>query len=361
MVSLRAAIAQYGISVLRVMAGVAGLLLLSTVFLYEDQRGKIQSSIEDLWIRVDDLQKGALSRHAAFLHVLARVMTSALDRILGQGVFSLQSIGVWICYSLGSIGLLSLMPWAKNNYSFIATVWVLFFFAFGTIPALIPKHISDAFLPSGWLRRDLPPWLLIWFSLVALLFIKIIVWPLLQLEVHIILEGAPKGWLIFPLVTFAGMATAFFLFAFFMSFLRGTLRRVSTSTSASRVSLIYFLNAIPLFTFYGLYKLLIWRFETAESDTDYWSGVVSLLLMFGVFTGIFSNLGFALSAIIFVVLASTMLLHRLFWPMLQRPLYALQALGIASRHKLFVALGLAFFTIAIGKYEWLGKVLKQIF
>ena len=61
-----------------------------------------------------------------------------------------------------------------------------------------------------------------------------------------------------------------------------------------------------------------------------------------------SNLPIALSACAFIFLSVTLLLHRVFWPVLDRPLYALQHLGIARRSKLFGALGLILAGVGIG-------------
>jgi polyferredoxin len=65
-----------------------------------------------------------------------------------------------------------------------------------------------------------------------------------------------------------------------------------------------------------------------------------------------------LVAILFIVLAFIMLLHRVFWPFLARPIYALQRLGIARRNKLMITLGLALLGFAIGGIPaWLKDVI----
>jgi hypothetical protein len=41
--------------------------VLTAVVLNPDEEGKIQSKLEDFWIRVDDFQNLALTRHVAFM------------------------------------------------------------------------------------------------------------------------------------------------------------------------------------------------------------------------------------------------------------------------------------------------------
>ena len=53
-------------------------LLVSAFLLYEDGEGRIRSRAEDWWIRVDDAQKAALSRQAAFIYGTRLVSARAL-------------------------------------------------------------------------------------------------------------------------------------------------------------------------------------------------------------------------------------------------------------------------------------------
>ncbi len=52
-----------------------------------------------------------------------------------------------------------------------------------------------------------------------------------------------------------------------------------------------------------------------------------------------SNMIDALAASIFVLVAVSLLAHRLLWPLIQRPLYALQAAGFIGRRKLLFSVG----------------------
>ncbi len=70
-----------------------------------------------------------------------------------------------------------------------------------------------------------------------------------------------------------------------------------------------------------------------------------------------SNAITALLACVFVLLAIAALVHRLFWSLLERPIYALQRFGIARRSKLMGNLGVAFCGLGLGVApSWLKVV-----
>lgn len=72
----------------------------------------------------------------------------------------------------------------------------------------------------------------------------------------------------------------------------------------------------------------------------------------------FMNSVDALAALIFVVLALVMLAHRLVWPVINRPVYALAALG-GARRNLFGVVGVALLGYAgIDLPELLKKIIE---
>ena len=59
--------------VLRIIAGLAGALLLYVAFfLYEDEEARIQNRLEQIWKRIDALQSSAMSKEVAFLQGATR-------------------------------------------------------------------------------------------------------------------------------------------------------------------------------------------------------------------------------------------------------------------------------------------------
>src|SRR2546421_3632508 len=95
--------------------GAAGVLLVYASFSCETENGTIQSLLELWWIKVDDYQKLSLSRHVAFIKMLATVVTAIFDRLFGVRIFSVQAFGVSICYSFVCTGFLGLIL-RKTSY-----------------------------------------------------------------------------------------------------------------------------------------------------------------------------------------------------------------------------------------------------
>jgi hypothetical protein len=77
--------------------------VVSAIVLYPDEEGKIQSKFEDFWVRVNDFQNLALTRHAAFMTQVAKLEARLLDRIFGSQLISLQFVFVSTCFSLASV------------------------------------------------------------------------------------------------------------------------------------------------------------------------------------------------------------------------------------------------------------------
>ena len=81
------------------------LLLYVAAFLREDEEGNLQNRLEALWLTIDDLSRGALSRHTAFFQQIAAAALDTLNRLLGPRFLSTQSIGVLSCLSFASISV----------------------------------------------------------------------------------------------------------------------------------------------------------------------------------------------------------------------------------------------------------------
>jgi FtsH-binding integral membrane protein len=119
---------------------VVGLLLVSTKLLYKSEQGKLQSKLEDLWIRIDDLQKQALSRQTAFMGVVAETLTARFDRNFGKKLISLQSLIVSVCHAVATL-ILGIILLEKYSRTFNDPSLILIFFIYlftGLYPTFIP-------------------------------------------------------------------------------------------------------------------------------------------------------------------------------------------------------------------------------
>lgn len=57
-------------------------------------------------------------------------------------------------------------------------------------------------------------------------------------------------------------------------------------------------------------------------------------------------------------MAALLLIHRLVWPIVERPLNKLNELGFVNHPRVILLIGLAMILIGIGRIEWLEKALK---
>ena len=348
-------------SVLPWMLVAFGVLLVYASFSYEDEEGKIQSRLEEWWIRIDDFKRQALSSHIAFMKVLASLLAGFLDRLFGVRLFSLQSLGVSICYSTFWIGIFLWVATKLNPTPETADFHALsiagFGVLFGTIPALAGKT-NWSFIGIRLIH--------IWF--VALLYISLdnFLLPFGQIILFVLVQPgmekarapgrASLGCAFLLTAILVGIVFAVFLFAAFICIMRFTTSAIARSTNPVKIIGLTILNVVPVVVFYCLFKL----FAFVANFSDRVATIMSFLAFVLMFCGIMLNIAFILSAGLAVSLAVVLLLHHLFWPLIQRPLYRLQALGIGKRPLLIRLVGLTLIGAAFGKHEWLSSIIQKL-
>jgi hypothetical protein len=331
--------------------GVAGVLLIYASLSYETEDGKIQNLLELWWVRVDDFRQQALSRHVAFMKMLASVMTTIFDRLFGVRIFSVQAVGVSICYSFICTGVLSLILRRLAPVSNIrlsdALGMIVEGVIFGTVPIFLSQWNLKVF-------RITP--IHVWFSI----FIIKSGWGLGTPFFYIVYIGLSKPEMrkiTFMILALAGaVLLALFLFAVFVGIMRTTVRGIAGSESPMKIVGLLLLNLAAPLVFYWLFEM---AFAVPDSFGNFGMAVTALLLVVVVF-GVVFNFAFVLIAVAFVCLAILMLLHRLFWPAISRPLYKLQALGISKRPRVFAAIGLILVGLGFGKHEWLWFLVSKL-
>lgn len=329
----------------------AGLLLFYASLSYETEEGKIQNLLEEWWIKVDDYRQQALSKHIAFLKMLALVSTRILDQLFGPSLLSLQAVGVSLCLCSVCLGVLALIMGRmepRPELSVSSSLWIIFSSGlYGTIPAFL-QRIPRKRLQVGSIY--------LWFAVLIIsqvwgfdiimflvMFLALIDRdPNLRLGAAIILG--------FFTILLSGIA----LFVLLVVLMRKTVRAISRSNSAMRIAGMSAMNILPPFVLIGMIVLAL------EIPTSGRTQIVifAMLIFFGLF-GLVINFPFVLSAAMFVVVAVTMLVHRLFWPAISRPLYKLQAMGVAKRPMLFRAIGLLLVAASIGWHEWIWFVVSK--
>jgi hypothetical protein len=338
------------------LIGILGGLFFAYVaaLVYEDGEKRIQSVLETLWLRVHYLQEQALSAHTAFMRVVAGVLTKIFDRIFGDKLFSLRSVAVSLCYAVAAFAFtFFLFSWA---YEGDAEAMRDFFTAFlygavlGTIPVFLRK--------SKWVK--------VWLALLFLYVAYDIIGPFLLMSVVILSLIKDAGLALFPWIIMGGLVFSFGFFILFVGITRYLARRVAQSESFLRMALFTALNCTPLLLLLITWVLFLFYLGHAGPVTSGgnasidWNTGTAMVLFIGVFCALMTNFVFLCSTALFMLLAAAMLAHRVTWPLLARPTYALQRLGIAKRKKLCGSLSGGLLFLSIGKFELLVKILDLL-
>lgn len=319
-----------------VLIFLTGLFLVcAALFLYEDEEGMVQNVLEDLWLKLEDKRNKFLSRHAAFMRVIAEATDSIFTRLFGKKLFSLRALVALAYFSHASLYLTfafqSLFEPAPRNIIFFATTMFLLYVIAGAIP-IITKHPASFTGCAG-----------LAFVLLGVLAPFILVYKVGSMRV--------PGDLAFLFSCAVGLGIISDIV--FIALTRQLLRWSAGLRSFYKIAAVVLLNCLLAFASVVVPFLLAvwlqrssWRLNLAVIAVSFVSGLVAR----------FNSLT-ALTALLFVVLALVMLIHRLFWPALERPIYTLQRVGIARRSKLLGTIGIILMGLALGvQPSWLKDI-----
>jgi hypothetical protein len=308
---------------------VAFLLLYAAFALREDEDGAIQSRIEEWWIKITDKRSDALSISASFIREIARLTLLGIDRIFGASLMSVRFFGVSLYFSLASLNLLSLFTYQDHAFHFAKPIPLkeivtsLRFVGAGLFPAFA------SFLTSSKFR-----WLLaFWYLGLA--------WGLIGfLDFAHFVYKSGHGKLAFGMIFFSGLGLLIsgMFDILYVQFIRWLLQRISTASTHSQIYhglLLASMSALLALTLFAVpIALGVILIHYAHSVTGI--GIAGFVL---IFSWVF-NLITLLTCFLGFLLAFTILLHRLFWPLLQRPLYGFQRFGIIKKKKLLWSVGI---------------------
>jgi hypothetical protein len=286
----------------------AFLFAYAAAFLHEDEEGAIQNRLEEWWIRLAYGRDHALSRTATFMRGIARLSNRAFDAALGKQLWSFQAIGVSFWFS-----------WAS-----------FFFFVF--LATHIPKFAPKQMPQHIW--SDTAVALLLGFSpLIIGRRLAYLLWGLVATPTVLGLGG----FLIFTIkrmgyapVLHAVGIVAMVLVASLVSDLlyiaitRWLLRGVAKMQRVYEiVGIIAFDCLLAFILFYGPIQLAVWVVKSPIFEAGAFLILVVML-----------NFGDIVACSVFFVVMLFMLLHRILWPTLERPIYFLQRYRVISNKKL---------------------------
>lgn len=313
---------------------VACLLIYVAEFLYEDEELKIQNRLEGWWIRLNDKQHSALSLSTRFMQGIAQLVTRGFDRLFGKPLFSLRALVASFCYSFVSLYIsvefLIILRIGKPAHVpslSVGTLWVVFFAVGGTYPLFLKDQVIYRirnFSISLYLILDLG-------LLVA--FTKDVIQVVVLTGARVGLSAAVHL-IEFMVLTVASSFVSDFLY---IAITRWMLRKMPKIEKSYKIvfgimiNILIMVGLITVPAYLGLMTLL-----------KFHSFMVGVALIFCLFLNSID----VLVCLTFIVLALALLVHRLVWPVLERPLYAFARLDVVGRKKLLYVAAVVLFALS---------------
>lgn len=318
------------------------LLIYVAAFMKEDEEGQWQNRLEEWSKAIVHRKETALSSATAFMGGVAELASRVFDALFGKKLFSIRGIGVSICYSLASLVLClellsAINPHKFGSASFQNWGWFLLFVSLGSLPSII-----------GPQKEPLWIWGLALFALIVI--------PVLK-AADIVYQkfgtARTAGMLLFLAVLFG---VSFVCDVLYIALTRWMLRKLWKQIHLLKMIGILFVNILlAIFLMAGPFILgLIEVLGAVKINAPASVGAFGIGLMLGTVL----NFVDILACSVFLLLLALMLLHRIFWPILERPIYACARFGIIKEKKLLWTLG-GFLLFVPGHGESIWNILQK--
>jgi len=315
--------------------------VLSAIVLYPNEEGKIQSKFEDFWIRVDDFQNLALTRHATFMTGIAKLETRFLDLVFGNRLISIRALGVSFCFSLGTIALLTMLV----SYSIMPVRYPQLNSA-GVLIMSLGYLICAAIVGAAC----------IWIQNRNLLRNSIVIAALIFLLLWMVTfrAGPPGATSEISIRILLLVLSSFGCDVIFIILTRRLLRWAGEMTSSLKVLATVIVNLFLAVLFVS--PLLVGVHIQLIGDLR--DEILITISMIA-----FSNIVDAVIALFYVLLAVLLLIHRALWPLLTRTLFRMTYIGAKGRRAILTTVGLALLSASVfgGKFPELLKDSVKIF
>jgi len=338
----------------RILAALVGTLAFYVrLFMYEDEQGKWQNRIDNLWLTIDDRAKTTGSKTSAFFNRVSAVVNRILNRIFGLRLFSLRAVGASTCYSLAGACFsgfvaFAILLWINNPLSDPLpeelVKWGPLFesiiFVGGCI--FLSLALLPSFFTSRWfVRLSLFP---VFFSWMIGLPLELILGPLGP-------HGSHKHR---QLAGSTALLASFLSDIFLVALVRFSIRWIAVKAGAFRIAVAVLLQAgviiLLIFVPFSVGTALVQKFGPSSNF-----GAVGMFALLNVFTG--------LTACTFLFVLLFVLLHKVLWPVLGRLLYPLARYEVIRNPKMLIGIGTVCYVFAFpllpnalrSALEWLAR------
>jgi hypothetical protein len=316
----------------RCIAGCLGAILIySALFLYKEEEGGLENRIEQWWQKIRDLHAHAISRETAFLKVVADITSKGFAKLFGERLFGPKAVAASVCYSQAAICLVATITLSLySGYSELPTRQAVeLYFTFGT-PCLFFLFLGSlgAFVNR---QRQKQFWL-------SSVLIATAIWPpicfivyhrVLSLEVSALSEWSMNGYGI-QIATLLVATGCDFLF---IVLTRVMLARAAASNSFIEIAALAIGNACLAALLFIAPLVISLRAPPPDPSYSRFQRVILNGANFVIQLVGASNFLDALVSLTWFILAIMMLLHRLLWPLIERPVYALFRYRVFSEQK----------------------------
>jgi hypothetical protein len=338
---------------LRILSASGGVLLLyMAFFLYENEEGKIQNSLENWWTSMDDRRNNVVTTHRYFLSKVSYVLRLHLDMLLGEKLFSSRATKISISYSLGSACILSIIVQASihvgnNPYIWLIKIWLVY-----------SGYQWIKVATNAYVGNNQPIFRIILNQgLLVMLILCLVYFPLVFI-LGDLPEAAPMAAIGVGILSVFGL-----LFdILFVALTRKILRLAGDFSSWLKASSALLVNMIAIVCM-GILPCYLGRLPGVKQYADWLKQFgfddATVKMMFDLVAA--SNVPAILVSSAFVFLTISLFFHQFFWSILQRPIYSLQRHNVIEKKKLLGMLGLCLLYIAYpSSLDGLAGLLKGI-
>lgn len=276
------------------------LLLYIALFLHEDEEQQLQNSLEELWVRIDDAESRALSKRALFLKENIALINGVLARILGERLFSVQSVSVTFIFSMSSI---LFFLWVQTDSKAVDYLVIpIGLVCVGSLPMVFAGRRAIRMVVAAVAA-----------GIGAIAF-----------GIAMLAGGLSIGYAFLTVLAAVGVACD----VVFVAINRFILRVGARMNYTLEIVLMLVLN-IALGGAYISPLMFVRSLERSE-----WGSVAVLVAETNLFTTLLASL--------IVLMMSVALLHRVVWPFLSRPIYAIARHGVVRNQSYYFRWHLCF-------------------
>lgn len=306
---------------LQIASAVLGILLVSwSVFLYEAEERVIDETLATWWIEIDDLAQTAVKRNLATLRIAARAVSGWLSGVFGQRLVSVRAVSASLTLSLASLFLVVFVGSLLETLNVRANVAVdLLGISLFAVLSTTLFYIAVSPGRSN-LRKAVATGIVLFLCLFAALGRYLVGWSALEI-------GA------IPLAMMLAVFSDFVV----LTLTRKVAARIATTDNVGFAVVATCLNgAAGALLIIGPLAVL----SKARSASAFWFD-------FSVVIAGASNVFAAVIAFTLAFMFASLVLHRMLWPIIQRPLYALWRFKLLQNRQVLFYAGVALLTVPL--------------